>query len=86
MTTDKGFIGLASGTITTVILQPFENIKMALMISPKDLVITRNFAKNFINATQYIYNTNGHKGFYKGLVAATLKAATGCFVYFGILR
>lgn len=59
---------------------------MAIMISPKDLKITHNFAINFSLASKYIYRVDGWKGFYKGLVAATLKAAAGCYIYFSTLR
>jgi hypothetical protein len=34
MISDKGVFGMISGVVTTVMLQPFENIKMALMIPP----------------------------------------------------
>lgn len=34
---DKGILGMISGVITTALLQPFENVKMALMLPPKDL-------------------------------------------------
>lgn len=37
-------------------------------------------------ATRYILSTNGYLGLYKGLVAATLKAGLGCYIYFAILR
>ena len=86
MISDKGLFGLTAGVVTTAVLQPFENIKMALMISPKDLKLTNNFLINAQRATKYIYREDGWKGFYKGLVAATLKAAMGCYIYFGILR
>ena len=34
---DKGILGMISGVITTALLQPFENLKMALMLPPKNL-------------------------------------------------
>ena len=86
MISDKGLYGLVAGIITTGTLQPFENVKMALMISPKDLKITNNFLTNFSTAAKYIYRVDGWKGFYKGLTAATQKAALGCYIYFSILR
>lgn len=42
--------------------------------------------KNMSTATNYIYNNDGYKGFYKGLIAATLKAGFGCYIYFASLR
>ena len=59
---------------------------MALMISPKDLKTTNNFLTNLYRAAEYINTHDGYKGFYKGLVAATQKAALGCYIYFSILR
>lgn len=43
MINEKGFYGLLSGVFTTGILQPFENIKMALMLPPEDLKLKKNF-------------------------------------------
>ena len=83
---DKGILGMISGVITTALLQPFENLKMALMLPPKNLELNQNFIKNSSKAVKYIQNNEGLRGFYKGIVAATLKAATGCYMYFGILR
>ena len=37
MINEKGFYGLCSGVTTTILLQPFENIKMALMLPPRKL-------------------------------------------------
>jgi len=48
--------------------------------------MTNNFVSNFQRAAQYIYKKDGYKGFYKGLVAATQKAALGCYIYFSTLR
>jgi hypothetical protein len=86
MISDKGIYGLVSGIITTSILQPFENVKMALMIPPKDLKLGHNFITNFRWATKYIYKTDGYKGFYKGFAAANIKAGLGCYIYFTVLR
>lgn len=86
MISDKGLYGLISGVITTGILQPFENIKMALMIPPKDLKLSHNFLTNMSIAARYIFSKDGYPGFYKGLVAATSKAGFGCYIYFAILR
>jgi len=59
---------------------------MALMLPPKDLTLDKNFFQNGCLASKYIQNTDGIKGFYKGLVAATAKAALGCYIFFGTLR
>ena len=34
MISEKGVYGMVSGRVTTALLQPFENVKMALMIPP----------------------------------------------------
>ena len=86
MISDKGIYGLVSGVCTTAILQPFENVKMALMLPPRDLILKSNFIKNMDIATRYIYQNQGFKGFYKGMVAAMAKAGTGCYIYFACLR
>lgn len=86
MINDKGIYGLISGVITTAILQPFENIKMALMLPPRDLDLKYNFVRNMKLATSYIYRNDGYKGFYKGLIAAINKAGFGCYIYFASLR
>ena len=78
--------GLLSGMLTTSVLQPFENVKMALMLPPKDLVLGHNFITNFARASKYILKVDGAKGFYKGFSAANIKAGMGCYIYFTILR
>lgn len=60
MINDKGIYGLISGVITTAILQPFENIKMALMLPPRDLELKYNFIKNMRLASSYIYRNDGY--------------------------
>lgn len=88
MISDKGLYGLYSGVFTTAVLQPLENIKMALMLPPK--VLQNSFNNNFIFnlrlSCQFIWNNDGIKGFYKGITAATMKAGLGCYVYFSVLR
>jgi hypothetical protein len=59
---------------------------MALMIPPNDLKLSTNVLQNLYHASQYIYKTDGIKGFYKGFFAANMKAGLGCYIYFAILR
>ena len=56
MISDKGVYGLVSGILTTAILQPFENIKMALMLPPKNLKnsFTNNFIHNIKQSSRFI--------------------------------
>ncbi len=80
---------MISGVVTTVMLQPFENIKMALMIPPYRLKVLHHKGStmtNIVTSCKYINEKDGVKGFYKGLVAASLKAAFGCYIYFTGLR
>ena len=88
MISEKGLFGMLSGVLSTVLLQPFENIKMALMLPPRELakVQTSSPATSFLSSCRYIYSADGVSGFYKGLAAATLKAGLGCYIYFWGLR
>lgn len=86
MISDKGLYGMASGIITTAVLQPFENVKMALMIPPRNLQLTNNIILNLVLASRFIQAEDGYKGFYKGMYAAIAKAGLGCYIYFSILR
>ncbi len=89
MISDNGFYGMISGLATTILLQPFENIKMALMIPPhrlQQLHIHGGTMANLVASCKYINEKDGVKGYYKGLVAASMKAAMGCYIYFTGLR
>lgn len=86
MVSQNGLLGMMSGVISTVLLQPFENIKMALMIPPKTLSLKGNVAVKIGLASNFIYKVNGWKGFYKGLVAGVFKSSLGCYTFFGTLR
>lgn len=77
---------MISGMLTTALLQPFETVKMAIIVPPHNMAITTNFLKNYEVAIQYIVHHNGYKGLYKGLFAATTKAGLGCYIYFTVLR
>ena len=86
MISQNGLLGMVSGVITTALLQPFENVKMAIMIPPARLTLNDNFLTNISTASKYIYQQDGWNGFYKGLVAAVFKAALGCYSFFGTLK
>ncbi len=79
---------MISGITTTIFLQPFENAKMALMLPPEKLSsqLSSNFVRNMQIASRFIYREEGYQGFYKGMTAATAKAALGCYLYFSTLR
>mgnify|MGYP006933515774 FL=1 len=50
----SGVYGSLSGTLIALVLQPLENVKMALMLPPKDLALGRNAIMNMITAQRYI--------------------------------
>lgn len=72
--------------LTTSLLQPFETVKMTLMLPPNDFKLGNSSLKNIGNAVNYIIKVNGLQGLYKGLFAAATKAGLGCYIYFAILR
>jgi hypothetical protein len=89
MISEKGVFGMLSGVVSTALLQPFENIKMALMLPPREIATAHAGCcptTTFISSSKYIYQADGLAGFYKGLAAATLKAGLGCYIYFSGLR
>lgn len=81
-----GLFGSASGLVVAALLQPLENIKMALMLPPKDLSTNRNFLANLVRAFRYIEGHEGARGFFKGTIPSTMRAAVGSFFFFGSLR
>jgi solute carrier family 25 protein 38 len=58
------------------------------MLPPKELEseFGNNFIRNGQQAYKYILKHDGMSGFFKGMIAATLKAGTGSYIYFAILR
>lgn len=81
-----GLFGSASGLLVAVLLQPLENVKMALMLPPSDLATNNNFISNFQHAYKYIQAHEGVRGFFKGTIPSTIRAAVGSFFFFGSLR
>jgi hypothetical protein len=58
MISEKGLFGMLSGVLSTVLLQPFENIKMALMLPPRELAAVQagsSPAASFLSSCRYIY-------------------------------
>lgn len=75
-----------AGLITSVSLQPMENIKMVLLVPPKDLQLSNNFFKNVGIVTKYLYQDEGTKAFYRGLVPNVLRTVFSSFFFFSFLR
>lgn len=82
----KGAIGSLAGLITSVSLQPMENIKMVLLVPPKDLQLSNNFFRNVVTVTKYLHNDEGAKAFYRGLVPNVLRTVFSSFFFFSFLR
>jgi hypothetical protein len=82
----NGYYGYLAGTTTAAILQPLDNIKMALIVPPNKLSLSNNFMKNLYLAFCYIKVEEGWKSFYKGLVVNTIKTGLSSAVYFYLLR
>ena len=81
-----GLYGSLSGTRIAFVLQPLENVKMALMLPPKDIALGRNAIMNMLIAQRYIANKEGLRGFYKGTIPCLMRAAVGSFFFFSSLR
>lgn len=50
----NGYYGYIAGTATATVLQPLDNIKMALIVPPNKLSLSSNFARNIYLAFRYI--------------------------------
>ena len=92
--------GAFSGFISGLFLQPFQVIKTAMQISPiqkKDPLqvikegkmeankAARKKPLNFSEATKVIYEMEGVKGYYRGMVPGVIKASVSAGIYFGAL-
>jgi len=86
METKHGLYGSLAGFTAAAALQPLENIKMVLMLPPKDLQLGKNFLKNIPKATYYLYRDAGIKAFYRGIVPNVVRTAFSSSIYFSTLR
>jgi hypothetical protein len=82
----NGLYGYFAGMTTAAILQPFDNIKMALMLPPKDLNLTNNFIRNIYRSVIYLANDEGFRSFYRGLIPNVAKTGFSSAIYFSSLR
>lgn len=82
----NGYYGYLAGTTTAAVLQPLDNIKMALIVPPNKLTLSTNFMRNLYLAFSYLKVEEGWKSFYKGLVVNTWKTGLSSAVYFYLLR
>jgi hypothetical protein len=84
--TSHGLLGAFAGVIAAATLQPLENIKVAMMLPPRDLHLNHRIFHNLSVTKTYLYKHEGIRGFFKGVTASSLRAAFGSFTYFGLLR
>lgn len=77
-------LGAMSGIVSGIILQPLEVLKVNLILLPKDLhsVRQQNFIASFYNSSRIIFHKEGIKGFYRGLVPATLRSGFAASMFF----
>ena len=73
--------GFCGGIFTSIIFQPFDVVKMSLM-----LTTNQNDSHRVINTIKNIVKDNGVLGLWKGLGISTIRNATGAAVYFSMLR
>lgn len=73
--------GFSGGILTSIIFQPFDVVKMSLML-------TKNTNNNHrvYNTIKNIIDQNGITGLWKGLGISTIRNATGAGIYFYMLR
>lgn len=53
--TSHGLMGAVAGVIAAAILQPLENIKVAMMLPPRDLKLNHKIVHNLAVTKRYIY-------------------------------
>ena len=77
--------GYLSGCITAATLQPIENVKMVMIVPPKEVKLTKNFLRNIVISINYLSN-DGKRAFYRGLVPNVLRTGFSSSIYFSFLR
>lgn len=82
----NGLYGSLAGFIAATTLQPLENIKMVMLVPPKELQLSNNFLKNVSISTNFLYTDGGLRAFYRGLVPNVLRTAFSSSIFFSSLR
>ena len=80
--------GAVSGMLVGMVLQPLEIIKMAIIINPmhNKQLDKANFVKSFYIAARHIFDTEGVKGFWRGILPSLSRTACGGAIYFQTLE
>ncbi len=81
-----GLYGSLAGFVAATTLQPLENIKMVMLVPPKEAKLSHRFFKDVIISTKYLYNDGGLKAFYRGVVPNVLRTAFSSAIFFSVLR
>ena len=77
--------GYLSGCITAAALQPIENVKMIMLVPPKEVTLSRNFICNILISINYL-RSDGKRAFYRGLVPNLVRTGFSSSIYFSFLR
>lgn len=56
MVTQNGLYGCIAGVVNAAILQPLDNIKMGLIVPPKELPLSNNFINNLPRVFKYLWH------------------------------
>lgn len=73
--------GFCGGILTSIIFQPFDVVKMSLM-----LTTDKNTSHRVFHTIKNVVQENGIFGLWKGLGISTIRNATGAGIYFYLLR
>lgn len=82
----NGLYGSLAGFVAATALQPLENIKMVMLVPPKEVKMAHNFFKDVVISTKYLYNDGGPLAFYRGLVPNVMRTAFSSSIFFSSLR
>ena len=77
-----GIFGSLAGFSAAASTQPLDNIKMVLMIPPKDVKLGSNFLSNLQVAARFVYNDGGLRAFYRGITPNLLKTTFSSSIFF----
>lgn len=86
--TNHALIGGLAGLIVSTILHPLEVIKIGIIINPMKLesIEKTNFLRSFSIVGKYIKQTEGYKGFFRGLTPEIVRSCAGTSIYFHTLK
>mgnify|MGYP003510275778 FL=1 len=77
----SAIFGFCGGILTSIIFQPFDVVKMELMLGHNN-----HMSHRVVNTINNIVKDNGILGLWKGLGVSTIRNASGAAIYFFLLR